>query len=86
MKLCPPFQPRKTPRGRRTDPDDPLHFSIPTLKELECQIRRRSIGRTITEICMDLGVIAGGCDGECWNEIYLTLTNFGGKFEDFFRV
>ncbi len=84
MKLRPS---RETPRRvRKTDPDDPLHFSMPTLKELESQVRRRSIGRTIAEICMDLGVTPSSCDGAFWNRFYLTLINFGGKFEDFFEV
>jgi hypothetical protein len=80
-------QPRKTPRrAPSTDPDDPLNFSMPTLKELESQVRRRSVGRTIAEICMDLGVTPGSCEGAFWHEFYQTLTHFGGKFEDFFEV
>ena len=87
MKLRAPAQPRTTPRrGPSTDPDDPLNFSIPTLKELESQVRRRSVGRTIAEICMDLGVTPSVCDGGFWHEVYQTLTHFGGKFEHFFGV
>jgi hypothetical protein len=84
MKLCPPSQARARPK--KAHPDDPLHFSMPTLRELESQVRRRSIGRTIAEICMDLGVTPSSCDGAFWNEFYLTLTDFGGKFEDFCEV
>ena len=40
-----------------------MHFAIPALKELEAQVRRRSVGRTITDICMDLGVTASACEG-----------------------
>ena len=87
MKLGAASKPRKSPRrGPRIDPDDPLHFSMPTLKELQSQVRRRSIGRTIAEIGMDFGMTAGGCDGRFWNEFYQTLTQFGGNFEVFFRV
>ena len=87
MKHRPPAAPRKTPgRARIANPDNPLNFSMPTLKELESQVRRRSIGRTIAEICMDLGVTPSSCEGAFWHEFYLTLTQFGGKFEDFFAV
>ena len=63
-----------------------MHFVMPTLEELESQIRRRSIGRTISEICLDLGVTPSTCEGGFWNEFYLTLLEFGGKFEDFFEA
>ena len=82
MKLRPS---RETPRRvRKTDPDDPLHFSMPTLKELESQVRRRSIGRTIAEICMDLGVAASFCEGATWSEILEALMRFGANLEEFF--
>ena len=87
MKLGPP---RKTPRKARTgpsiDPDHPAHFVMPTMKELESQVRRRAIGRTIVEICLDLGIAPTTCEAGLWYEIYRILTNFGGKFEDFFAV
>ena len=84
IKLRPAAQPRT--RAKKPHPDDPLHFSMPTLKELESQVRRRSIGRTISEICMDLGVTPSSCDGGFWNEFYSMLIEFGGKFEDFCEV
>ena len=84
MKLRPPRQTQR--RARKIDPDDALHFNMPTLKELESQVRRRSVGRTIAEICMDLGVAPSSCDGAFWHEFYMILTGFGGKFEEFFEV
>ena len=88
MKLRPPPEPRDTPRdtprARRIDPDSPTHFSMPTLKELESQVRRRSVGRTIAEICLDLGVAPSTCDGGFWYRLYATLTHFGGNFEHVF--
>jgi hypothetical protein len=86
MKLRPPSEPRKTPRAPSTDPNDPQHFSMPTLKELESQVRRRSVGRTIAEICMDLGIEASTSEAGFWYEIYQTMTHFGGNFENFFEV
>jgi hypothetical protein len=88
MKLRPAVQPRdkKTPRARRIDPDYPSFFYMPTLKELESQVRRRSVGHTISEICADLGIWSTVCEGGIWGEIYQTMTQFGGSFDAFFGV
>ena len=80
-------EPRKpAPRRPAADPNDPLHFAIPSLEELETQVRRRSIGRTIAEICMDLGISPASCDGAFWHELFLAITNFGGSFHQFHEV
>ena len=88
MKLRAPAQSRKPSVGRapRVDPDDPMHFSMPTLKELEAQVRNRPVGQTIAEICMDFGIAANMCDGATWNELYEAMAHFGGSFEAFFGV
>jgi hypothetical protein len=95
IKLRAPSQPSATPskepnsapnRHPITDPDDPLNFVMPTMKELEAQVRRRSIGRTITDICLDLGINPSICDGGFWNEIYEALWHFGGSFEQLHNV
>ncbi len=87
LKLRTPSQPGATARRRPdADPDDPLHFAIPTLKELESQVRRRSVGRTIADICMDLGVTPAFCDGAFWNEVYEALLHFGANLEQFYGV
>ncbi len=83
MKLRPASQPRPQP-GQKIDPNDPLHFAIPTIRELEAQVRRRSVGRTIAEICMDLGVAASFCEGATWSEILEALMRFGANLEEFF--
>ena len=82
LKLPTPAQPR--PKAKKTDPFDPLHFAFPTLKELESQVRRRAIGRTIAEICLDLGITV--CDGETWDDILQALTHFGANLAQFFGV
>ena len=87
IKLRPPVGPRaKTPRQPRIDPDAPAYFVMPTMKELESQVRHRSVGRTIAEICLDLGIAATICEPGFWHELYLTLTRFGGSFEHVFGV
>ena len=85
LNLPVPSQPRAK-HGKKADPNDPMHFSIPTLKKLESQVRRRNVGRTIAEICMDLGVIASFCAGATWNDILDALMHFGADLEQFFGI
>ena len=87
MKLRPPVGPRaKTPRAPRIDPDAPAYFVMPTMKELESQVRRRSVGRTLAEICMDLGIEATTSEAGFWYEVYRVFMNFGGNCAEFFDV
>jgi hypothetical protein len=71
------------PRAPKFDPDS-LH--IPTLEELEVEVRRRPIGRTIAYICMDLAVIPGFCTGDFWNDIFQSLQDYGGSLTTLYAV
>jgi hypothetical protein len=73
----PPEEPRPAPPRRR--PFDPDSLHIPTLEELEAEVRRRPVGRTIAYICMDLAVIPGFCTGAFWNDILCALCDYGGS-------
>ena len=75
-----------TPRARRVDSNDRLHFFIPELRELEMQVRRRSIARTISEICLDLGITPSACDGSFWSEIADVFRDFDGDFAAYCEV
>ena len=87
IKLRAPSKPRRSDRWtRKIVSDDPMHFAMPTLQELESQVRRRSVGRTISDICMDLGIDAIACDGAFWQDLYRVLITFGGKHEDIFNT
>ena len=85
LKLPAPSQPRAK-HGKKADPNDPMHFAIPTLKELESQVRRRNVGRTIAEIALDLGVIPSFCAGATLNDILGALLHFGADLEQFFGI
>jgi hypothetical protein len=52
---------------------------MPTARELENQIRRRPLGRTILDICLDLAVVPGFCKSEFWNELFDAIHYFGGS-------
>ena len=51
---------------------------MPTLEDLERQVRRRAVGRTITEICNDLAVVPGFCTPAFWNALFELMHYFGG--------
>lgn len=84
FKIWPSRQPGPGKKRRAPAHDDPLHFAIPTLKQLESEVRRRSVGRTIADICLDLGVTPSLCAGETWDSILTALTHFGANLENFF--
>ena len=52
---------------------------MPTLEELKRQIRRRSLGRTYADICLDLAVVPGFCTAAFWNALFETMHYFGGR-------
>jgi hypothetical protein len=57
---------------------DPELF-MPTLEELEAQVRRRPLGRTLVDICLDLAVVPGFCTGPFWNELFDSIRLHGGS-------
>jgi len=51
---------------------------IRSLEEIERQVRRRSIGHTIAEICLDLSVMPDLCTSRFWNQLFNVMYYFGG--------
>ena len=82
MKLS---TPRPKPE-RKTDPDDPPDPDVLTAKQMESQVRRRTVGRTMADICLDFGVIPSFCAGATWSEILEILMHFGADLAQFFGV
>lgn len=75
-----PPPPRPAPLRRRPDPDAPPDpDNLPTLAQLEAQIRRRPIGRSIADICRDFGVAPSLCDRPFWVALFDTLTWYRGN-------
>ena len=64
--------------------DNPELF-MPTQEEIERQVRRRAVGRTITEICNDLAVVPGFCTPAFWNGMFEIMHYFGGSVETVMR-
>ncbi len=72
---------RPQPIARLSRPagcDDPELF-MPTVEDLERQVRRRPLGRTILDICLDLAVMPGFCTGDFWNDLFAAMHAFGGS-------
>jgi hypothetical protein len=71
--------PAALPPVRRAGRNDPADFHTPTLEQLEREVRRRPLGRTIVDICLDLAVVPGLCTGAFWNELFDLIRSHGGS-------
>ncbi len=80
-----PVEKPKSPRKRGL-PYNPDSAHIPTMEELEAEVRRAPVGRTITRICLDLGIVPAFCTGEMGNAILQTLEFYGGSLSKLFAV
>jgi hypothetical protein len=69
---------RKARRSRPFGWNDPELF-MPTLEEFVAQVRRRSLGRTLVDICLDLAVVPGFCSGPFWNTLFDSIDLLGGS-------
>ena len=79
----PPAQPLAAPKPARrpwqpTGRNDP-EFFMPTPEELDRQVRRRALGRTFVDICLDLGVVPGFCTAAFWNHLHEIMYYLGGS-------
>jgi hypothetical protein len=72
IRTCAPHPAQPTGSGA---PD----LFLPTLEAVERQVRRHNIGRTMLEICLDLGVVPGFCQSAFWNELFELITWFGSN-------
>ena len=75
------------PRKRAFRPaacDDPELF-MPTEQDLDRQVRRRPVGRTIHDICSDLAVVPGFCHSAFWNQLHEMMHFLGGSIPRFMQ-
>ena len=80
----------KKRRGPRPNPNAvPDLDDLPSLEEFEAEVRRRPIGRTLADICRDLGVSPAFCTREMWNALFFAIHhnhgNVGKLYLDFCR-
>jgi hypothetical protein len=74
-----PAAAKPAPRPSRPPGSNDPELFMPTLEELEAQVRRRPLGRTIVDICLDLAVVPGFCTGSFWNELFDSIRLYGGS-------
>ena len=48
-------------------------------------MRRRPLGRTLVDICLDLAVVPGLCTGTFWNELFDAMRCYGGSVAGLMR-
>ncbi len=79
-------QPAQPPPVRRPDPDEaPDPDALPTLAQLEAEIRRRPIGRAVADICADLGISPSLCRGDLWLALSEALMWYRGNLPKLMR-
>ncbi len=74
-----PIAPKPPPRSSRPFGWNDPELFMPTPEQLEAQVRRRPIGRTIVDICLDLAVMPGFCTGPFWNTLFDSIRLHGGS-------
>jgi len=68
------------PPARRPGPEEELTLdNLPAMAQLEAEVRRRPIGRTIADICRDLGVAPTLCAGPFWNRLFMAMHAYRGS-------
>jgi len=75
---------RRKPRAANPDAPPALDPRLPpTAGQIVAQVRHRSIGAVLVDICLDLGIIAGQMDPASWNELGQALALYGGDLTNF---
>jgi hypothetical protein len=68
--------PEQQPAARpvRRVPEEQLTLdTLPSMAQVEAEVRRRPIGQTIVAICRDLGISPSLCDGTFWNRVFMAI-------------
>jgi hypothetical protein len=76
---------RKAARPSRPRGWNNPELYMPTPQELEAQVRRRPLGRTLVDICLDLSVAPGFCTSQFWNELFDGIISHGGSLATLMR-
>ena len=74
-----PRPPRPAPLRRPATDEPPDPANLPTLEQLEAEIRRRPIGQTIADICRDLAISPSLCERTFWIALFETITWYRGN-------
>ncbi len=76
---APPAQPPARP-VRPIGLREPLTLdTMPSMEDIEAEVRRRPVGQTIADICRDLGVAPTLCEGGFWNRLFDAIRWYRGS-------
>jgi hypothetical protein len=80
----PARKPRTTqPQPRRVWIPDPRLAPLPTIEQIEAEIRRRPIGAVLSDICRDFGITPAH---PLWGEVSGLITEYGGTIAHAFTA
>jgi hypothetical protein len=81
LRIRPPRQrkPRAAKSARPLSAYDPR---LPSTEQIVAQVRCRSIGAVLVDICLDLGIIPGQMDPASWTELGEALSLYHGDLEN----
>ncbi len=77
--------PRRAPRRAAERDGAPDPDALPTLAQLEADIRRRPIGQAIADICRDLAISPSLCEGRMWNAVFDAIVCYRGNLPRLIR-
>jgi len=72
----------RKPRTARSTLPPAFDPRFPSIEQIANQVRRRSIGAVLVDICLDLGIIPGQMDPASWNELGQDLAQYGGDLSN----
>ena len=74
------IQPSRIRPARHPDTDEPPDpGNLPTVGQLQAEIRRHPVGRVLADICSDLGISPSLCPGNFWFEITCGIMCYRGN-------
>ena len=75
----PPLRPT-----RQRVPEEPLTLAnLPSMAQIEAEVRRQPHGRTLANILSDLGVAPTLCASPFWNQLFMAMRCYRGSLNKF---
>ena len=70
--------------SRHRSPKEPLTLAnLPSMEEIEAEVRRQQPGQVLANIMSDFGVAPTLCEGTFWTQLFLAIRCYGGSLNKF---
>jgi hypothetical protein len=76
---------RKRTPCEAQEPVEETPEGLPTMEQIEAEVRRKPIGRIIADICRDLGITPGVLSRATLNEVIAAIAGYGGSYARYCR-